>query len=168
MALGELGRVTAAGGRVAVSAFAAGRTHPAKAAVDDVAVRFGYRTPDWYRDFKELFETRVGTAAGLSRAATAAGLVDIDVIETTAALGALSAQELAAWRLEMPHLRAFVTSLTATDRQRLTARAQAALGEGMPLELPILMVRALPLTDRPCLPRQVGMPAKTGTAAARR
>lgn len=141
-ALAELRRVTRRDGWVLASAFPAGPPHPAKTAVEEVAAAFGYRRPEWYERFKASYETRVGTARGLSEIGAAAGLSGIAVIETTVDLGELTGVQLAAWRLDMPHLRAFVSGLTPTGRRRLVARARAALGEGMALRLPVLLLRA--------------------------
>lgn len=142
IALSELRRVTRRGGWVVASAFTTGARHPAKAAVDEVATRFGFHVPAWYHQFKESYEARVGNAAGLSAIAEAAGLADVAISETTVDLGHLSPTQLTAWRLEMPQLRTFITGLTPPERQRLVANARAALGDGMSLLLPALFLRS--------------------------
>src|SRR5450631_2438507 len=68
-ALRETRRV---GGALLVSAFEAGWTHPAKAAVDQALVPFGFRPPPWYVVLKRNIEPQVDDPDHLGALATAA------------------------------------------------------------------------------------------------
>jgi ubiquinone/menaquinone biosynthesis C-methylase UbiE len=131
-AMAELGRVTRPGGVVLTSTFTDTPTHPAKAAVDAVAERFGFRRPAWYDEFKRDIEPRTARQESLRAAAAAAGLTQVDVREVVVEVADLTPAELAAWRLGMAHLAAFVTALGAAERARLADAAIAAV-TGLPL-----------------------------------
>ncbi len=127
LVLTEATRVAGRGGLVAVMTFAAADGHPAKAAVDEVARRFGWRPPTWFEEQKrwaELTDTPGGLLGQAERASLpVSGFQVIDV-----EAGPLNAAELVGWRLGHAHLAGFVSRLAPDDRHRLLAEAREAVG----------------------------------------
>lgn len=139
--LAEAGRVVRGGGAVLASSFSSASSHPAKAQVDEVATRWGWRPPPWYRQFKSELEPRVGHAAALVALAADAGLHDVVVQELVVDTGVCSADAMVAWRLGMAHLAPFVASLNQVDRASLIAEARTEMGpEPQPLRPVVLML----------------------------
>jgi SAM-dependent methyltransferase len=139
--LRELGRVTRPNGAVLVSGFPTDRVHPIKAAVDAVLAAHGYRPPEWYVRLKHTGEARVGTAAALLALAADAGLADARVEEVPVELGGLAVPALAAWRLGMAQVTAFVSARPTSARRSLTTEARAAIeqvGTGVPVPMLVL------------------------------
>ena len=125
--LAEAARVALRGGLVTVMTFAAGDGHPAKAAVDEVAGRFGWRPPTWFEEQRRwagLTDTPEGLVGQAERASLPVG--GLQVIDVEA--GPLNAAELVGWRLGHAHLAGFVTRLAPDDRDRLLAEAKEAVG----------------------------------------
>jgi SAM-dependent methyltransferase len=129
--LRELARVTAVGGTVTVTAFltdpvSAGR-HPVKEAVDRVLDAAGYRAPAWYIAFKADGEPRVGTPDRLAALASGGGLRDVRVERHPVPLAGLDGPELAAWRLGMPPVAAWLSTVDPLRRVDIARHAAAAL-----------------------------------------
>jgi SAM-dependent methyltransferase len=127
---------------LAASAFAAGWSHPAKAAVDEVLAAFGYRPPPWYLTFKRDTEPWASDPAALGRDTTAAGYTDIRLRTITVDTGLSRPAELAAWRLGMAHVAPFVGSLTAARRISLRRAAETAVTDTGPLVVDMLVLTA--------------------------
>lgn len=139
-ALAEARRVARAGGAVLAASFSSASSHPCKSQVDDVAARWGWRPPAWYRRLKDELEPLVGAAASLVRLAADAQLEDI-VVEQREVVMALSGDALVAWRLGMAHLAPFVASLPATERAVFVGQARAAVGpQPEPLRAVVLIL----------------------------
>ena len=141
-ALAECRRVTRAEGFVLASTFPSGADHPAKAAVESVLERFGYRRPDWYATFKTSIADRTGASDALVDAATTAGLADVGVECVEVDAGLHDPAMAVTWRLNMPHTVGFVAGLDAADREALRARAVAAMPAGLPSSVLMLVLRA--------------------------
>jgi len=137
--LREVRRVGAA---LAASSFAAGWSHPAKAAVDEVLGAFGYRPPPWYIAFKQDTEPWGSDPAALGRDLTAAGYTDIRLGTITVNTGLSRPAELAAWRLGMAHVAPFVSSLTSARRDELRRSAQVVVTGTGPLVVDLLVLTA--------------------------
>ena len=127
---------------VVASAFRHGWTHPAKAAVDEVAERFGFAPPAWYRTFKAQTEPQVGDPHSLAQLAAAAGYhaVSVRVIDVPAGLD--RPEQVAAWRLGMAHLAPFVQSLPDDRRAALRRAAAVAVADAPPLVIPLVVLAA--------------------------
>jgi ubiquinone/menaquinone biosynthesis C-methylase UbiE len=136
VALSEARRV---GPVLAASSFAPGWTHPAKAAVDAVLTRFGYRPPSWYRTLKHDTEPGFSDAGLFRRLALAAGFTDCQSMAVTVPTGLSAPRELAAWRLGMAHIGPFVRSLDPARQGALRQAAEAAIGGGDPLVVGMLV-----------------------------
>jgi SAM-dependent methyltransferase len=135
-ALAESRRV----GRVlAASAFAPGWGHPAKAAVDGVLARFGYRPPAWYLTFKHDTEPRLGDARLVRELALAAGYtrMETDVLSVVTRLS--TPAQLAAWRLGMAHIAPFTCSLDAVRQAELRQAAADAVRGCEPLVVDMMV-----------------------------
>ncbi len=141
--VGNLGAALAQARRVspvlAASAFAPGWGHPAKAAVDGVLARFGYRPPAWYVTFKRDTEPRMGDAQLIRQLALAVGYsrTESSVVVVPTALS--EPAELAAWRLGMAHVAPFARSLDAVRRAELQLAAVDAVSACEPLNIGILV-----------------------------
>ena len=138
-ALTETHRV---GGALLVSAFKAGWTHPAKAAVDDALGEFGYSAPAWHVALKDHLEPQVGDPQRLALAATAAGYSRVDVSVVSVPSGLNTPAELVRWRLGMAHLAPFVQGLAPADLERATLAAEAALVGAPPPVVPMVVLAA--------------------------
>jgi SAM-dependent methyltransferase len=129
----RIGRVLAA------SAFAPGWRHPAKAAVDGVLARYGYRPPAWYVTFKNDTEPRLGDPQLVRQLALAAGYrrTESSVLAVPTRLS--EPAELAAWRLGMAHIAPFARSLDDAHREELRLAAADALRGCEPLVIDMLV-----------------------------
>lgn len=127
-ALAEAARVARPRGLVAASTFHAKWTHPAKQAVDTVAAEFGHHPPAWYHHTKESAAALTGSPTALAGVACTAGLERVTVKDRVIDTDVDTPTGIVAWRLGMAHLAPFVTSLSPTDRRRLTDAAVAAVG----------------------------------------
>jgi len=137
--LREARRVAAA---FAGSLFTPGWTHPAKAAVDTVLGRFGYRPPAWYAPFKQQTEPAAADPAVLARGASAAGFAAVRLRTVTVPTGLSTPAELAAWRLGMAHVAPFVARLDPARQAELRWAAEAALTGAPPLVVSMTVLTA--------------------------
>jgi SAM-dependent methyltransferase len=137
--LREARRVAAA---LAAGSFAAGWSHPAKAAVDEVLDVFGYRPPPWYVTFKRDTEPWASDPAALGRDTTAAGYTDVRLQTVTVDTGLSSPAALASWRLGMAHVAPFVGSLPAARQIELWHAAHTAVTGTGPLVVDMLVLTA--------------------------
>ena len=126
-ALAEAARVTRPQGVVLAAVFSARSGHPVKERVEAVAAGFGWRRPEWYERFKTDVEPLTAQPEALAATAQGVGLTEVQVWEQEVDLGPQRADELVAWRLSVPSVAPFVTSLPAADRRSLTTAARAAL-----------------------------------------
>jgi SAM-dependent methyltransferase len=132
--LGEaLGQARRVGGVLAASAFAPGWGHPAKAAVDAVLARFGYRPPAWYLTFKQNTEPRFSDARLVRELALAAGYHQVESSLIAVPTGLSAPAQLAAWRLGMAHIAPFAGSLDAARQADLGRAAEEAVSGCEPL-----------------------------------
>jgi SAM-dependent methyltransferase len=141
--LGNLGAGLAQTRRVgrvlAASAFVPGGGHPAKAAVDAVLVRFGYRPPAWYMAFKNETEPRLSDPQFVGQLALAAGYSRTESSVLTVPTGLSEPADLAAWRLGMAHIAPFACSLDAARRTELRLAAADAVHGCEPLIINMLV-----------------------------
>ena len=138
-ALTEVRRV---GGALLASAFAADWTHPAKDAVENVLVGFGYQPPTWYLRLKQEGEPAVNDPGKLTQLARVAGFHDVAVHTLKVATGVDTAEELVSWRLGMAQVAPFVESLSVYDRAALQRAAEAAVAGVPPLVVEMLALAA--------------------------
>jgi SAM-dependent methyltransferase len=138
--LAEAARVTRPGGVLMAMTFGAGDKHPAKVAVDQVAARWGWEAPAWYRA-QTAWAALTDTAAGLARQAADAGLSGAEVRSVEADAGLFSAEELIGWRLGHAHMAGFASALPAADLRRFVAEAGGVIGPGpQPLRRELLIL----------------------------
>jgi ubiquinone/menaquinone biosynthesis C-methylase UbiE len=135
-ALAEARRV---GRALAASTFAPDWSHPAKAAVDAVLARFGYRPPGWYVTFKQETEPRLGDARLVRELALAAGYSRVTSSVIAVPTGLSGPAGLAAWRLGMAHVAPFASSLTPARQADLRRAAAEAVGGCEPLVVDVLV-----------------------------
>ena len=138
-ALRETRRVARA---IVASAFGAGWTHPAKAAVDNALAPLGFRPPQWYLTFKRDVEPQVDDAAGLASLADAAGYRTVQVRTVQVATGLDTPAAQVAWRLGMAHLAPFLRSLAPDQQQQARRAAENALVGAPPLVVPLVVLAA--------------------------
>ena len=139
--LNEIRRI---GRSLGASAFSPDWTHPAKDAVDDALVSFGYRPPAWHTWLKIHGESSAGDPARLTAQAAAAGFTDVDVRTITVATGLAAPAELVSWRLGMAQAAPFVRALKPSARAdlRRTAEQAVAAADGGELTIPMLVLTA--------------------------
>ena len=138
-ALRETRRVS---GGLLVSAFNTDWTHPAKAAVDQALVPFGFRPPPWYVVLKRDSEPQVDDPDHLGALATAAGYRDVSVRIMQVAVGLNTPAQLARWRLGMAHVAPFVQSLPSAQRAAVQRAVESALVGAPPLVIPMVALAA--------------------------
>jgi ubiquinone/menaquinone biosynthesis C-methylase UbiE len=138
-ALAEARRVS---GALLASAFAANWTHPAKDAVENLLIVFGYQPPAWYQRLKQEGEPAVDDPAKLTQLARAAGFHDVTVHTISVATGVDTPAELVSWRLGMAQVAPFVASLEADNRAALQHVAEAAVTDVPPLTVEMLALAA--------------------------
>jgi SAM-dependent methyltransferase len=129
---------------IAASTFAAGWSHPAKDAVDEVLRTSGFRSPAWHMALKQDIEPKAGDPEYLARCAAAAGFGDIRVRTIEVPAGLSSPAQIASWRLGMAHVVPFLRGLDAAGRaaiQQAAEQAVAASGAG-PLVVPMVILAA--------------------------
>jgi ubiquinone/menaquinone biosynthesis C-methylase UbiE len=136
-ALTEARRVA---GRIAVSAFAPGWTHPAKAAVDEVMVRRGFVIPAWYRQVKDVDEPAVNDPDALASLARTAGFTDVRVRTVEVDSGLRTAADVVGWRFGMAHLAPFLATLPADELASARAEAEAVVAGCATVVIPILVL----------------------------
>jgi ubiquinone/menaquinone biosynthesis C-methylase UbiE len=115
-------------------------THPAKAAVDEVLQRAGYRPPDWYAVLKRAGQ--LDSRPALMRLAREAGYSQAEVVRVEVDTGVRSPADLADWRLGMAQVAAFVGSLAPATRRGVRDRVEHALQDMPPLVVPVLVLTA--------------------------
>ena len=103
--------------------FAGDSDHPAKAAVDEVAGRYGYQTPGWYLAMKA--DHPMDHPERLAELARAAGFESVDVDTVQVETGVTTSADLADWRLGMAQYAPFLATLDAP------ASAGTARGRGV-------------------------------------
>jgi ubiquinone/menaquinone biosynthesis C-methylase UbiE len=140
--LRELARVTRPGGAVLVSVFGQAPAHPSKEAIDEVAARFGFATPDWYLRMKDTFELQATTPDALGALARQSGLENADA-QVVTVTPAMPDGDVVGWRLGMAHLAPFVASLPPEQAKALADDACAAVAGMPPLEITMVTLVAV-------------------------
>jgi ubiquinone/menaquinone biosynthesis C-methylase UbiE len=143
LGLRELARVTRPDGVVLVSVFGQAPAHPSKEAIDEVAMRYGFATPDWYLRMKDTFALQATTPDALSALAHEAGLENSQARLVTVA-PAMTEIDVVNWRLGMAHLAPFVASLPHVQAKALADDACVAVAGMSPLEVAMVTLAAVP------------------------
>jgi ubiquinone/menaquinone biosynthesis C-methylase UbiE len=125
---------------IAASTFAAGWSHPAKDAVDQVLRASGFRPPAWYAALKQDIEPRVGDPERLAAAAAAAGYRTVRVRTAMVETGLSSPAQLAAWRLGMAPVAAFLGAMDRAGQAAVRQAAERAVAEAGAGPLVVAMV----------------------------
>jgi ubiquinone/menaquinone biosynthesis C-methylase UbiE len=143
LGLRELARVTRPDGVVLVSVFGQAPAHPSKEAIDEVATRYGFATPEWYLRMKDTFALQATTPDALSALAVQSGLeqADAKVILVTPSM---TNSDVVRWRLGMAHLAPFVASLSPDQAKALADDACVAVAGMPPLEVAMVTLAAVP------------------------
>jgi ubiquinone/menaquinone biosynthesis C-methylase UbiE len=128
LGLREARRATRPGGCLLVSAYAAGDTHPVKAAVDDALRAEGWTPPPWYAEIQRDAVPQLASVARAAEVAAAAGLAGAVVAEVERAFPDLGSEELVDWRLGMAMAAPFLEAAGAEAAARARARALDELG----------------------------------------
>jgi ubiquinone/menaquinone biosynthesis C-methylase UbiE len=140
-ALREARRVSPA---IAASTFAAGWSHPAKDAIDEVLRGFGFRSPAWHVALKNDIEPRAGDPVHLAASAAEAGYTEVRLRTVAVETGLSTPAQLVSWRLGMAHVAPFLHALDEPTRaavRRAAERAVADSGAGA-LVVPMLVLAA--------------------------
>jgi SAM-dependent methyltransferase len=127
----ELARVLRAGGVILASAFANSSTSAARDRVDEIAQDHGWSPPAWYRELKERVIPLLGAPGPMTRAAAAAGLVDIDVEETAVDLGLTDPGHLVRYRYGQAQFGDWLSKLGVAGRRAAYTAAVGGLATHM-------------------------------------
>ncbi len=131
-----------AGRALVATAFPAGWTHPAKAAVDESLAAHGYEAPAWHRRLKLETEPLVDDPGALLALAVDAGWTGVDVAVREVVTGLRSPAELAAWRLGMAHVAPWLAGLDPPRRDAVVRDAREAVRGAPELVVPLMVLTA--------------------------
>ena len=136
--MAELRRVARS---LVATVFEPGWDHPAKEAIEGVAMSHGFEPPAWYVDFKFSSAFELG-APELQECARAAGYgsADADVVEVDTGLS--TPADLVDWRLGMAHTAPYLAGLTAEERALVRRDAEAAVAGMPPLVVAMIVLNA--------------------------
>lgn len=139
--LRELARVTRPGGAVVASSYAAGETHPVKAAVEEALRARGWTLDPWFGRMLAEAVPRLATVDGCRAAAAEAGLAGAEVVARSVPFPDLAGADLVRWRLGMAQHAPFLADRTAAERDDIADDALARLGPSVePLVRSILVI----------------------------
>jgi ubiquinone/menaquinone biosynthesis C-methylase UbiE len=142
-ALAEVLRVLRPGGVLLASTFGVGPEHPVKAVVEEVARRHGWSPPDWYDRLKAEAGDPLADPDRFAALARRAGFRRASAATRTFATGADDARQMVEYRLGMPVLAGFASTLPAGERSVLLAEAVTALApDPPPLRFPVVVLEA--------------------------
>jgi len=133
------------GGVVLASTFAEADRPAVKDLVDDVATRHGFRPPPAYEWLRCAALPLLGSADAMAAAARAGGLTEVRTSESAVDTGVRGPADQVAYRLGMPHLSHFLSSLPPDRRDHLVAEAVAAVADvddGRPLAPTVVFLSA--------------------------
>lgn len=139
----EMARVTRPGGALLAAAYAAGDSHPVKAAVEAALADRGWMPEPWYEALRAQALPQLATLDGCAAAVGAAGL-DAHVELVRVPFPEFDAGDLVAWRLGLAQHASLVARLSRQDRDAVASDALGRLGGSVPSLLrSILVVRAV-------------------------
>ena len=144
-ALAGLAAGVAPGGVILASTFAEADRPAVKDLVDAVAVDHGFRPPPAYEWLRCEALPLLGSADAMAAAALAAGLSGVLATELAVDTGVRGPADQVAYRLGMPHLSHFLSSLPPDRRQQVVADAVAAVSavdDGQPLAPTVVFLSA--------------------------
>ncbi len=132
----ELIRVVRPGGALLATVYGVTSRSPARDQVDQAAQDEGFVVPDWYLEVKATAVPLLGSADSMTAAATAAGLVDVDVDERTVDVGVHEAEQLVDYRLGQAHFGAWLDSMApaqaAVIRRRIIDKVRPVMEPYLP------------------------------------
>jgi SAM-dependent methyltransferase len=127
---------------VLVSTFAQGPSHPAKAAIDAAAERFGFVAPPWYEQLKSELEPLVEDPAALTALVRSAGYQDVTLTQATVDTGLSTPSEIVEWRWGMAQLAQFFDGLPSARRDDARRAAEDAVADLGPVLVDIQVLGA--------------------------
>jgi SAM-dependent methyltransferase len=142
LGLGEMVRVTRAGGAVLAAVFSTASRSASRDQIDEVAAEAGWKAPDWYVDLKETAVPLLGTAAAMTSVARITGLVDPLVVERPVDVGITRAEQLVDYRFGQAHFAAWLDEIGPEKAEDIRARAIHAVRPIMQPYQPIVVFLA--------------------------
>jgi SAM-dependent methyltransferase len=127
----ELARAVRPGGGLLASVYANTSRSPSRDAVDDVARAHGWSPPDWYLELKETATPLLGSIGSMTRAAVAAGLVDVKVDEVDVDVGVTDPGMLVDYRFGQAQFAEWVATFGPRAQAEVRAAAVDAVGRAM-------------------------------------
>ncbi|MDQ6696953.1 MAG: class I SAM-dependent methyltransferase [Actinomycetota bacterium] len=125
--LAELARVVRPGGAVLASTWAVGEPDPVKASIDAVITSSGWIPPAWYRALKTEVDPVAGDPEALAAAAEHASLTEVRATICREDLKVRDPGLAVAYRLSMPHIAPWLSSLQESAAAQVTGEAMAAV-----------------------------------------
>jgi ubiquinone/menaquinone biosynthesis C-methylase UbiE len=110
-------------GVVLASTFSEDDRPPVKDVIDAVALRHGCEMPAAYRFVREAAAPLIGSSTAMAEVASAAGLVDIEVVAESVDTGVSAPKDLVAYRFALPHVAAFLAAQPPHERAAIVAEA---------------------------------------------
>ncbi len=126
-ALAELVRVARPDGVLLACVFGNDSRSAARDRVDELAAQAGWTVPSWYLDLKAEATPVLGSAAAMSAALSAAGLVDVSSDERPVETGITTASELVSYRFGQAHFSAWLEELGEERGAEVERRIAAAV-----------------------------------------
>lgn len=127
-ALVEMRRTVRRRGFVIASVFSVADRPAAKAVIERVLTAAGWEPPDWYQHLKSV-DGQLGSPASMRRAAEAADLEPIDVVEASVPTGVTDPREIVRFRLSQPQIAGFMAGLDDAARRPVVEECVAAVDE---------------------------------------
>ena len=137
--LAETARVTRPGGALLACVYANTSRSEVRDAIDDAAQREGWRLPDWYLELKRAATPLLGTAEGMARAASRAGLVNIIVDERVVDIGVTEPEQLVDYRLGQAQYSVWLDEVDQGRAQAIRSRLVEAIRPMMRPYRPIVV-----------------------------
>lgn len=129
--LQEAARVTAAGGVIVASTFAAG-PDPVKTALDATVQAHGWEAPAWYVANKAAADRLLGDPEGLMGVAREAGLGEARVVQRNVPMSALGPRDAVAYRFGLAHIASWLDDRPPGERAAIETQAEAAVAPLIP------------------------------------
>jgi len=144
--LAELARVTRPGGAVLATVFSNTSRDPARDRIDAVAQDAGWQIPGWYAELKANAMPILGSAAAMTAAARAAGLIRVTTQERAVDVGVTEPEQLVSYRLGQPLFASWLDRIGSAFAEGLARKAAETIRPIMRPYRPVVVFLAAQVT----------------------
>jgi ubiquinone/menaquinone biosynthesis C-methylase UbiE len=146
----ELARTLRAHGAVLATVYANSSQNANRDTVDEVARAHGWIPPAWYRELKATAAPLLGATTPMRAAATAAGLVEINVTDEPVDVKVTQPEALIDYRFGQAHFAEWLAGLHPNERATARTAAIEAISDSMqPYQPRVIFLAALTPSRRP-------------------